>query len=331
MNDSPVQPCTVIAGPCSIDESNIREVQALSQIEIKSHDGKPQRAIAGTRIVGLKSRTELTHDAASMGMDYDALIHNMNILANGGSTADFKVAPSVLLAEDVVRTTRMIVATEVMMPSLQLPLYEGRIPKGKLMPWNPAVNQLGWQMHEMAGFARRNGWHIGIKNGKWIGDELGLADSETYGKQTSMEKTWSGLSSYIGETGGDIILIHRGVDIHGKGEFRNYPVHTISQRTKTKTKIKLYFDPSHIYGPKLRHQIVDATVAAMRMKMPDGTYLYDGILIEVGTSKTDTQQHISLKELEDLVRYISVFRQLHNPIVDMQKSVNTQGSAVAII
>lgn len=312
------QTCTIIAGPCSIDEHNIKEVMALSQIEVTNMHGRNQQAIAGTRIVGLKSRTELMADPSNMGLDSLTLAANMEILAQGGSNRDFHIAPSVTIAEEVVKKTGMIIATEVMMPSLQLPSYEKRIPRGKLMPWNPAVNQLGWQIHEMAIFAKRNGWHVGIKNGKWVGDELSQADSHAYAGQTTMEKTWAGLKTYIGNTDGDIVLIHRGVDVHGKGSFRNYPVHTIALRTKLATGAKLYFDPSHIYGPKLRDEIVAATIAAMRMKAADGTFLYDGILIEVGTSKTDTQQHITLLELEHMAKQLATFRQLQAPDTNVQ-------------
>lgn len=293
----------------------------LPQIEVINSDGQHCQAVAGTRIVGLKSRTEWVSEAASMGMDSPALARNIEILSQGGSTHDFEVAPSVIIAERVVKKTSMMVATEVMMPSLQLPGYEKRIPEGKLMPWNPSVNQLGWQIHEMAVFTRRNGWHIGIKNGKWIDDELTVADSDAYDGMTSMEKTWAGLQTYIGVSKGDAILIHRGVDVHGKGNFRNYPVHAIAKRTKRKTGAKLYFDPSHTYGPKLRHEIVDATIAAMKMKDIDGHYVYDGVLVEVGTSKTDTHQHITLKELEHMVQQIAVFRQLQAP--DRQQSLDS--------
>ena len=71
-----------------------------------------------------------------------------------------------------------------------------------------------------------------------------------------MEKTWIGLSHYTGmnEPGLEekLILIHRGVDIYNKGDYRNLPVHQAAKRTKIATKAKLFFDPSHIHGPKLR-------------------------------------------------------------------------------
>jgi len=296
--------CTIIAGPCSVDEQNVKEIIEISQMTITNNKGKTQRAIAGTRIVGLKSRTELSFNGTGMGMDYDALQQNVHIMINGGSGRDMIVTPSALIAEEIQKKTGMIIATEIMMPSVQLPSYENRIPAGRLMPWNPSVNQLGWQIMETALFSSRNGWHIGIKNGKWIGEDTGV---------TTMEKTWAGLSSYAKKGTGDVILIHRGVDVPGKGMYRNMPVHTIAGRTKKMTGAKLYFDPSHSYGPKLKHQIVEATVDAMNMRLDDGSHLYDGVLIEAGTSKTDTEQHISLQELETLVKLIAKTRILVAP------------------
>lgn len=307
--------CTIVAGPCSIDEHNIREVRTIADMEVKNRSGKHQRAVAGTRIVGLKSRTELVDDRGSMGIDYDSLMKNLDMLVNGGTKHDFEIPPSALVAEDIVSKTDLLVATEVMMPGLQLPAYEGRIPAGKLMPWNPSVNQLGWQVREMASFAKRNRWKIGLKNGKWIGEPLKAVDSQDFGGRTSMEKTWTGLGSYAAGCATDIVLIHRGVDVDGKGLFRNLPVHNIAVRAKRQAGAALYFDPSHTYGPQLRHEIVDATVAAMALTDRNGNYVYDGVLIEVGTSKTDTAQHITVKELETLVQRIAVFRDLETPEV----------------
>ena len=128
-----------------------------------------------------------------------------------------------------------------------------------------------------------------------------------------MEKTWAGLVKYIGEFENDIILIHRGVDVPGKGEFRNAVVHNIAQRVKKTTGAKLFFDPSHSYGPRLRSQIVRAVVEAMRMKKSSDEFLYDGVLVEVGTSVTDAEQHISVQELRELVSVLATFRDLEAP------------------
>ena len=116
--------CTVIAGPCSIDEVNIREVFKIAEMEVKDRKGKPQLAVAGTRVVGLKSRTELDDSGKGMGMDYHAIQKNIDIMINGGCTKDFAIPPSALMAQKVNKKTGMLIATEVMMPSVQLPAFE---------------------------------------------------------------------------------------------------------------------------------------------------------------------------------------------------------------
>ncbi|MEI6532449.1 MAG: hypothetical protein WCO06_01275 [Candidatus Roizmanbacteria bacterium] len=304
----------IVAGPCSIDTINIDEVHEIAEISVKNADGKIQKAIYGTRIVGVKSRTELSSNGKGMGIDFPALIQNMEILAKGGGIDDMIVPPSVNMAEQIVKKSNMLIATEVMMPSLQLPHYEGKIPHNKLMPWNPAVNQLGWQLWETVAFVKRNNWHVGIKNGKWVGEHLQVANHHEYMGATTMEKTWAGLTTFAGGMTGDIILIHRGVDVPDKGNYRNIPVHQIAKRAKLKSGAKLYFDPSHTYGPKLRDHIIHGTIDAMKMKINENEYLYEGALIEVGTSTTDTEQHITIKELKNLVEEINTFRTLANRI-----------------
>lgn len=304
---------TVIAGPCSVDKNNLKEIVEIGEITVKNRKGELQKAIAGTRVVGLKSRTEYDTTGKGMGIDFPAFKKNMEILTNGGNVKDFETPPSVIMAEEIVKKTNMLVATEVMVPSIQLPVFEGRIPKNKLMPWNPAVDQLGWTLLELAMYAKRNGWHIGIKNGKWIGDHLYRANTDTYSGKTTMEKTWAGLASYADNDQGDIILIHRGVDVPDKGEYRNAVVHEIAKRTKLTTKKNLYFDPSHTHGPKLKHHIVSAVIDAMKMKINNNEYLYDGILVETGTSTTDTEQHITIEELRTLVQVLATFRDLVSP------------------
>ena len=304
---------TIIAGPCSVDDNNIKEIKEISEIEVRSKKGKKQRAVAGTRVVGLKSRTELDTTGHGMGMDYQVYTKNTEILLQGGGISDFEVLPSALIAKEITDKTDMIIATEIMNPIIQMPSYEGRIGPGKLLPWNPAVNQLGWQIEQTAAFARKNEWHIGIKNGKWIGDHLHTANTEEYPGKTTMEKTWAGMVKYAVGIKQDIILIHRGVDVPGKGNFRNAPVHAIAKRVKKDANVKMFFDPSHSYGPKMRDHIVDAVTAAMKMKISEREYLYDGVLIETGTSTTDTDQHITVLELQTLARELARFRELVAP------------------
>jgi 3-deoxy-D-arabino-heptulosonate 7-phosphate (DAHP) synthase len=304
---------TIIAGPCSVDENNLREIYQIAQIEVINRQKKKQRAIAGTRVVGLKSRTQLNHSTENMGIDYPIVKENLQLLAKGKSIYDLKTPPSVEIAETIAKNTGMFVASEIMMPSVQLPLYEGRLGPGQFMPWNPSVNQLGWTIFEMANFVRRNKWLIGIKNGKWLGEKIDVADSDDFTGQTTMEQTWIGLTNYIGDNDGiseRLVLIHRGVDVSEKGDYRNIPVHHLAKRVKAQTGAKLYFDPSHSYGPKMKEEIVPAVLQAMRLKINEETYLYDGILIEAGTSRTDVEQHISIDELRVLVTGLAKFRDL---------------------
>ncbi|MCX7996391.1 MAG: hypothetical protein N2691_01365 [Patescibacteria group bacterium] len=303
----------VVAGPCSIDRKNLHEIYEIAAMTVTNREGVTQKAIAGTRIVGIKSRTELDPSGKGMGIDFEVYMHNLKSLTAGGCIVDLVVPPSVEIAEEVFRKTGMLVATEVMSPLLQLPQYGNRIPAKKLMPWNPAVNQLGWPILQTAELCRTYGWHLGIKNGKWVGEHVHIANSEDFSGITTMEKTWAGLTAYAGKLEGDIVLIHRGVDVPDKGDYRNAPVHNIAKRTKIATGAKLFFDPSHAHGPKMRKQIVYAVLDALQLKMDDGSFLYDGILIETGTSETDTDQHITTAELQTLVTELAAVRDLATP------------------
>lgn len=126
-----------------------------------------------------------------------------------------------------------------------------------------------------------------------------------------MEKVWLGLSSYSNLPNERKVLIHRGVDSEIKSDFRNEVVHQCAKRAKMASDgIKLYFDPSHSFGPKKRDEIVNGTIEAMKMKDSKGNFLYDGILIEVGTSVTDTNQHITIQELKNMIGKINEFREI---------------------
>ncbi|MFA6513471.1 MAG: hypothetical protein WCT34_04770 [Patescibacteria group bacterium] len=300
---------TIIAGPCSVDQDNIDDILRIAEIKVSNRFGRIQRAVFGTRVIGLKSRRSLSKDGKNMGIDFPIFRKNIDLLNQGKSINDLKILPSVRIAKNIIKETGLLVAAEIMDPMSQLPIFERMLPKEKVLIWNPSANQLGWPVLNMGIFAKKNHWFIGLKNPKWFGDEnLG---------QTTMEKTWIGLSHYTGmnEPGLEekLILIHRGVDIYNKGDYRNLPVHQAAKRTKIATKAKLFFDPSHIHGPKLRDSIVSATIEAMKMKIDDDNFLYDGILVEVGRSKTDTEQHITVKELKDLCCKLAKFRDLTEP------------------
>jgi hypothetical protein len=247
-----------------------------------------------------------------MGIDYAVFMENVQLLIKGGCIKDLSIPPSVEMAGKIIKDTCLLVAAEIMAPMIQLPVYERILPNAKFMPWNVAVDQLGWHIFQMAEYARRNKWNIGLKNPKWVGEPLEIVNVPGKKIDTTMEQTWKGLACYAGEIPGDLILIHRGVDVSEKGDHRNMPVHEIARRVKRATGAKLYFDPSHAYGAKMRGAIVPETVKAMQMKDGNG-YLYSGILIEVGTSQTDTGQHITVAELQRMVDELAVFRDLVPP------------------
>ena len=126
------------------------------------------------------------------------------------------------------------------------------------------------------------------------------------------EKVWKGLATYTGiqEDKSRIFMIQRGVDDINKGDFRSFPIHQCAKRVKQATDYQMLFDPSHSYGPKLRAKIVEGTIEAMKIKLDNGDWLYDGILLEVGTSTTDTEQHIAINELSNIIDEISKFREI---------------------
>jgi hypothetical protein len=301
----------IIAGPCSIDHNNIEEVLEIGKMEVVNHHGEVKRAIHGTRIVGLKSRTQLAPTTEWVGLDYEVTLRNLAILQSGGTIYDLIIPPSVILAKQAYDETGALPATEVIIPCVQMPVL-ARVFKGiPLTVWTPAVNQLGGQALEIGLYAKTNGWTVGIKNGKWLGEDQALTEQANYQGQTSMEKTWAGLQSWT--LGADTVLIHRGADLPNKGAYRNLPLHELAKRVRQRTKIPMYYDPSHINGPKMRDQIVAETIRAMQIKVDEHTYLYNGLLIEVGTAQSDTDQHINLLELAELARELSKFRELEAP------------------
>lgn len=304
----------LLPGPCSITPENIGEIYKLAEIRVKNLQGRMQRAFWGTRMVELKSRTSLNIEGKGMGIGFPTVMENMLMLAEGRSPENFNIPESVRMMEGVARDTGLVVATEVMMPNVQIPVFERVMPKGKMMLWNPSVEQLGWSILPMAIAARKNDWRLGLKNGKWLGGSLTDAQNPDFAGVTDLEKTWVGLADYAKAMGlkeDNIVLIHRGVNVPERGEFRNLPVHEVARRAKHKVggRARLYFDPSHTYGPGLRDQIVEGTIKAMIMRDGNG-WLYDGALIEVGHSPTDTAQHLSIDEMEQLAREIAKFRDL---------------------
>ena len=298
----------IVAGPDSIDDYNLQEIYEIA--EIKAFD-KP--AIFGCRTVGLKSRTGFDSDNSEkgfMGFDFEVIMKNFDILSKGGTIADFEPLPSIIMAEEVYDKTKMLCSSEIMLPEMQLACIAKSFKDKPFMIWNPAVDQLGWHIKQMGIYAKNNGWTVGLKNGKWLGEDYQKAESKDFEGKTSIQTTWEGLTQYA-EDAPERILIQRGCDLPNKGNYRNLPIHQTALKTKMSLKsqnINLFFDPSHVLGSKMRDQIVQETVEAMKMKINESEYLYDGILIEVGTAKCDTLQHITVLELQDLVQKLSEFR-----------------------
>jgi hypothetical protein len=300
----------VIAGPDSLDEYNIDELYRISEIKVND-----RYAVMGARTVGLKSRTNFdkqNSDAGFMGHDFNVIMRNFNIFGNGGNKDDLRPLPSVDMAAQLYEDTGMMGSTEIVLPAIQMACLAKSFKFKPFMVWNPAVDQLGWHVRQMAGFADELDWVVGIKNGKWLGEEYELSETPDFQGRTSIEVAWDGHANYA-SIAPETVLIQRGCDLPNKGEYRNLPIHYAARRTKLRhqdRKLKMYFDPSHSLGPKMRDQIVAETVKAMKMKVTDNEYLYDGILIEVGTARCDTHQHITVRELQDLIEELAQFRTL---------------------
>ncbi|HZE86712.1 MAG TPA: hypothetical protein VE090_00760 [Methylomirabilota bacterium] len=309
MNKNTQYDLEIIAGPCSITFENVEEI--INEIApLTTPDGK--RAIYGTRVVGLKSRSALPVDEKGIGIDFPIIKQCLNL---SEKEREQLTLPSIQLAEKIYQKTGMMISTEIMIPHIQLPFFEqAKTLQNNIFIWSPAVNQLGWTILEMSKFASRNNWHLGIKHAKFLGkDPLEIANHPDYKEETSLEKTWLGLTTYAKNVKDNLILIHRGVDVPGRGDFRNALIHEIMKRVKLKVPhAKFYFDPSHSYGPKMRDKIVEGIIEAMQIKTDEG-FLYDGVLIEAGTSPSDTDQHITTKELGQLVTQLSKFRKLRPP------------------
>jgi hypothetical protein len=311
MNEEAKNPdVSIIAGPCSINEDNFYELFQLASMEVRTSKGKG-RAISGVRVVGLKSRTYYTPDGKDLGIDYSHYLHNLSIYQQGGSIKDFVMMPGIEMAKQIANETGLSVATEIVSPLIQVPLYERLLKENDLLLWNPAVSQIGWHFLEMTQFIKNTKWKLGLKNPKWQGKQK--YDASALTELSSMEKAWLGLSSYIAGFKERVIFIHRGVSIAESGMYRNMPLHESAKKIKKITGAKIYFDPSHSFGPKLRDKIVDGTLDAMKMMFSPDEYLYDGILIEAGSSRTDSGQHITHIELQRLANELSQFRNIIAP------------------
>lgn len=297
----------IIAGHCSFQPENLAELYDLSEIQVSDAHGNQRRALSAVRFVGAKSRTEKFESVSEMGLD--APIIEQAILTGKNS----EPLPSVIFAQKFIQETGMGIASEIIAPHIQLPWYEKMINEKKFMPWNPSCDQLGWTIFQIATYAAKNNWTIGLKNGKWLGATFEEATRQLNPTVTSMENTWMGLATYAQKTGSKIAFIHRGVDIPEKEKYRNIPVHRVVEHlAHSFPKAKRYFDPSHSLGEKLKDCIVDEIINVMKMKTGND-FLYNGLIVETGTSPTDTNQHISIEQTRYALNEVAKFRQLRGP------------------
>jgi hypothetical protein len=300
--------CRIIAGPDSLDERNITEAYEIAEYKINGLS-----TCYGVRTVGLKSRTNFdpgNSPSGFMGHDFEAIMENFDIFGYGGNRDDLIQLPTVKMAQKLFQATGVQCATEIMLPAIQCACIARLFKFDPFMAWIPAVDQLGWHARQIAGFAKEYGWTVGLKNGKWLGEDYVTAESDSFTGKTSIEVVWDGLVDWS-SIAPEVVLIHRGCDLPDKGDYRNLPIHNTAKRTKLRNPgTKLLFDPSHSLGPKMREEIVGLTILAMKMMYPDGSYVYDGVMLEVGTSLCDTFQHLSVGEYKKMVKSISEFREL---------------------
>lgn len=310
----------IIAGPDSLNEYNIEDCYKIAEMMVNG-----DRAIYGVRTVGLKSRTNLdksNSDANYMGHDLEQILENMDVFGYGGSRDDLVQLPSVMMAKELQKATGVMCATEILCHYIQLACIAREFAGKPFMPWNPAIDQSGWNLRIIAGFANEYGWTLGIKNGKWLGEEFSIAEDPLYNGKTSIETAWEGLLNYA-QPAPEKVLIQRGCDLPSKGQYRNLPIHNSARRTKYRNPgVSLFFDPSHALGPLMRDNIVEETVKACNLvyQRADGEfeYVYDGVLLEVveevnkGKVLCDTFQHITIDELQRFVDIISQFRTIES-------------------
>jgi hypothetical protein len=302
----------VIAGPCSFDPENTEQYHQLSEIRVTDEQGRSLPALWGTRVVGAKSRSVLNATGEGMGSDA-AFIEEAIVLQKEGKKPE-GIPPSVTFAEEFCRKTGLLIASEIMLPEIQLPLYESRLPARKFMPWNASVDQLGWHILQMAQYCRENGWYLGIKNGKWLGDvSLEAVSQPEFHDQTSLERTWTGLATWAQGINGRLIMIHRGVDVEGKNEWRGAPVHQVAKKAKAITGADFFYDPNHSNGEKRQKEIGDDIIETMQIKDEAGEFLYSGLLAEAGEAPTDTNQHLTIARLDDVIQELAEFRGLTPP------------------
>jgi hypothetical protein len=311
-------PLEIWAGHCSENKNNIEETERIARQTIRNpRTGRQQRIVNRTRGVAFKSRTGLKDLLSYMGMDWKAIQANDTMYMEGKGHLDYLLYPSLIHLSNISRATGVGVASEILMPHLQLPVW-GRYFKGKsFQPWTAAVDSKGTSAMEFANWANRFGWDIALKNPKISGKrtytELLTAPQKEIEK-TTVFSTWQGAWSWAGSNQ-NTTMIHRGVDmpsdLEGMDTFRNLPIHRVAAALQAVTGCNLGYDPSHINGQGRKEHIVeDAIEAAQTINPFTGNPQYQVLLLEVGNSTTDTEQHITLNQLQQIGETVIQWRPL---------------------
>lgn len=306
----------VVAGQCSFsnEPGQLDELHTLANMQVSNPNGSMTRAISHLRFVTLKSCTDANNPG--IGMDAPAI---KQIIANPGKKDKIDL-PGIVLATKFAKEERIGIGAEIMIPHIQMPQYEKHLDKKEsLFPWIPSNVILGWVALEMDSWCQKNGWSLGIKNPKWLGTTLEKAEDPSSEIVSSMQRSWDGMETFT-NIGTDTVLINRGVDIPEKETHRNAITHEIARKIKrNKPHRRIGIDLNHACGPNHRDDIAPSLIHALLMTVDGlpirqgGTPLYDVLLAEVGTSITDTKQHMTIPELQDVLSEVSKHRPLLKP------------------
>lgn len=322
-------PMRIVHGPCQT--STRREVDYLKDsatATVTNQNGISVPVAYGLRFCVEKSRTNLSPDRSGMGVVYEQweryskqLIH---ATLHGGVMPPIPVTEAALWAEEIQAQSGITLAMEIM-DWVHASLFVGHIQPGLGMLWTPSVMNLGEPAQMEAEVAGENNWIFGIKNGKWYPRTLPNKDGEV--KVTSLEKTQAGMGTYaVGVTHlpKELVLIQRGMDVPEKGLHRNLHDHQSARLAKQLLEdllekqgihvpVACAFDPSHVKGGELIHEIVPSAIEASTLLDLKGKPLYNMLLIESMEKggeipKSDADQHITGDDVQLLATAIAQLR-----------------------
>lgn len=310
---------TIIAGPDGVDVNNCNAETLIKIAQLPEVDM--------VRCVGAKSRTAI-NSQTFCGIDYDLIKHNQNIIADGGSSANFVLTnidgtpTSLDMAKETYLQTGKGFATELSGGIIQLLIIQEYIKRNPelidmpVMIWNPAVDQLANNMDATARIVARNGWSLGIKNSHALGEMYSKAESSSYTGESSLEKRIKGMVEIaLHNNVKDIIVLMRGVDIGEKTEqnMRNvetpYTAMRLGKYFENTPEVRLGIDHNHSMGGMQREGLLSKLKESAIIKINENKYLYDVLLVESvlspeSTSLCDGDQPLYYDELVELCNFI---------------------------